>query len=58
MMLPDGSLVPWTSPNGTPMEIAAAAPSITWTDLAYALAPNGSTLDYVADTPTRAGSGC
>ncbi len=51
MMLPDGSLVPWTSPNGTPMEIAAATPSITWSDLAYALAPNGGTLDYTADNP-------
>ena len=47
-MLPDGSLVTWTSPNGTAMEIAAAAPFITWSDLAYSLAPNGSTLDYVA----------
>ena len=50
-MLPDGSLVPWTSPGGTPMQIAAATPSITWSDLAYSLVPNGSTLDYVADAP-------
>lgn len=49
----DGSLVPWTSPNGTTMSLAAAAPSITWTDLAYSLAPNGATLDYVADAPYR-----
>jgi predicted acyl esterase len=48
-MLPDGSLVPWTSPGGTPMRIAAAAPEIPWTDLAYSLAPNGRTLDYVTD---------
>ena len=34
-MLPDGTLVPWTSPNGTPLRIAAAAPEIPWTDLAY-----------------------
>ena len=33
------------------MQIAAAAPNIPWTDLAYSLAPNGSTLDYVADAP-------
>jgi predicted acyl esterase len=46
VMMPDGSLVPWTSPNGTPMEIAAAAPLIPWSDLAYALVPNGRTLDY------------
>src|SRR3954452_16844150 len=48
-MLPDGSLVPWTSPGGTPMRIAAAAPEIPWTDLAYSLAPNGRNLDYVTD---------
>ena len=36
-MLPDDSLVPWTSPDGTPMQIAAAAPEIPWTDLAYSL---------------------
>ena len=51
VMMPDGSLVPWTSPGGRPMEIAAAAPWITWSDLAYSLVPNGSTLDYVADSP-------
>lgn len=50
-MLPNGSLVPWTSPNGTPMRIAAATPEIPWTDLAYALTPNGRTLDYVTDAP-------
>ena len=49
----DGSLVPWTSPAGKPMRIAAAAPNIPWTDLAYSLVPNGSTLDYVADAPYR-----
>jgi predicted acyl esterase len=47
----DYSLHPWTSPMGKPMQIAAAAPNIPWTDLAYSLAPNGSTLDYVADAP-------
>ncbi len=46
VMLPDGSLVPWQSPGGLPMEIAAAAPLIPWSDLAYALVPNGRTLDY------------
>jgi predicted acyl esterase len=50
-MLPDGSLVPWTSPDGTPLRIAAAAPDIPWTDLAYSLVPNGHTLDYVIDAP-------
>jgi hypothetical protein len=48
-VMSDYSLVPWTSPIGRPMKIAAAAPSIPWTDLAYSLTPNGSTLDYLAD---------
>ena len=52
-VLPDYSLVPWTSPDGKPMQIAAAAPNIPWTDLAYSLQPNGSTLDYVADAPYK-----
>jgi fermentation-respiration switch protein FrsA (DUF1100 family) len=51
VMLPDGSLAPWKSPMGTPMAIAAAVPQWPWTDLAYSLLPNGSTLDYVADAP-------
>ena len=38
-------------PDGKPMEIAAATPNIPWTDLAYSLQPNGSTLDYVAESP-------
>jgi hypothetical protein len=50
-MLPDGSLIPWESPDGTDLEIAAAAPEIPWTDLAYSLVPNGGTLDYIADAP-------
>ncbi len=50
-MLPDATLVPWTSPAGKAMKIAAAAPEIPWTDLAYSLMPNGRTLDYVADAP-------
>jgi predicted acyl esterase len=50
-MLPNGTLVPWTSPLGTPMQIAGAAPEIPWTDLPYALVPNGRTLDYVSDAP-------
>jgi fermentation-respiration switch protein FrsA (DUF1100 family) len=50
-MLPDGSLVPWESPAGTPISLAAAAPEIPWSDLAYSLVPNGRTLDYVADAP-------
>ena len=57
-MMPDGSLVPWTSPvNHDPMRIAAAAPDIPWSDLAYSLAPNGGTLDYVADSPYNGRTG-
>jgi hypothetical protein len=47
VMLPDGSLVPWKSPGGRDMAIAAAAPLVPWSDLATALTPNGRTLDYV-----------
>jgi dienelactone hydrolase len=51
VMMPDGSLVPWTSPtNHLPMRIAAATPIVPWSDLAYSLTPNGGTLDYVADS--------
>src|SRR5207302_11423401 len=46
VMLPDGTLVPWRSPGGQDMRIAAAAPIIGWSDLAYALVPSGRTLDY------------
>ncbi|MEA2466265.1 MAG: type transport system ATP-binding protein [Thermoleophilaceae bacterium] len=46
VMLPDGTLEPWRSPAGTPLSIAAAAPVIPWTDLVYAIAPNGRTLTY------------
>jgi predicted acyl esterase len=56
-VLPDYSIVPWTSPGGKPMQIAAAAPNIPWTDLAYSLVPNGSTLDYVADAPYTGAAG-
>jgi fermentation-respiration switch protein FrsA (DUF1100 family) len=52
VMMPDGSLVPWTSPaNAIPMRIAGAVPIVPWSDLAYSLTPNGGTLDYVADSP-------
>ena len=46
IMEADGTLKPWTSPKGTPMKIAAAAPWIPWSDLVYSLVPNGRTLDY------------
>ncbi|MGH2875981.1 MAG: alpha/beta hydrolase family protein, partial [Solirubrobacteraceae bacterium] len=53
LMLPSGRLVPWRSPDGKRMSIAAATPFVPWTDLAYSLVPNGSTLDYVANAPYR-----
>lgn len=47
IMLPDGSLVPWVSPQRhLPMRIAAAVPYLGWTDMSYAVLPNGRTLDY------------
>src|SRR3954454_21569498 len=49
MATPDGRLVPWKSPRGTPMRIAAAAPNWPWSDLADMLIPNGHTLDYLSD---------
>ncbi|HKH42127.1 MAG TPA: CocE/NonD family hydrolase [Solirubrobacterales bacterium] len=50
VMMPDGSVVPWTSPvDHHPMRIAGATPNIPWSDLAYSLTPNGGKLDYVAD---------
>jgi len=51
VQLPDGELVPWVSPKGTPMKIAATAPEVPWTDLSQSLQPNGSNLDYVAEAP-------
>jgi|tagenome__1003787_1003787.scaffolds.fasta_scaffold20982933_5 pimeloyl-ACP methyl ester carboxylesterase len=42
---PDGTLVKWTSPNGTPLQINAAWGRWGWADLAYALVPNGRFLD-------------
>jgi predicted acyl esterase len=51
-MLTDGSMIQWRSPGlNLPMQIAATAPEFPWTDLAQSLVPNGSGLDYVADSP-------
>ena len=52
VMNADGSLSPWTTPHGTPLTLAAAAPVIPWSDLAYSLEPNGRTLDYQTTPPT------
>ena len=51
MMLPRRQpRAPGRARTATPMEIAAAAPEIPWTDLANSLVPNGSTLDYAVDS--------
>ncbi|MGH2883775.1 MAG: alpha/beta hydrolase family protein, partial [Solirubrobacteraceae bacterium] len=52
VMNTDGTLSPWTSPNGTSLHIAAAAPVIPWSDLTYSLMPNGRTLDYAVTGAT------
>ncbi|HEX8744430.1 MAG TPA: CocE/NonD family hydrolase [Thermoleophilaceae bacterium] len=46
VMQPDGRLIPWRSPGGVPLRLAAAAPVIPWTDLMYAALPNGRTFTY------------
>ena len=51
VQLPNGELIPWVSPKGTPMKIEATAPEVPWTDLSQSLQPNGSNLDYVANAP-------
>ena len=43
--------LPWTSPNGTPLHLAAALPMYTWTDLVDALMPNGTASDGLAGAP-------
>ncbi|MCB0860323.1 MAG: acetylxylan esterase [Solirubrobacterales bacterium] len=50
-MLPNGFLVPWKSPGGTPMSLTVATPLAPWTDLAYSLSPNGRVLDYLRENP-------
>lgn len=50
-MLPNGFLVPWESPAGTPMSLSVATPLVPWTDLAYSLSPNGRVLDYLRENP-------
>ncbi len=57
VMLPDGTLAPWKSPDGKDMEIAVSAPIVPPTDFAYSLVPNGRTLDYVTDAPYRGPDG-
>lgn len=53
IMLPNSTYAPWEveggPDDGDTITLAAAAPEIPWTDLAYSLVPNGSTLDYVTN---------
>jgi pimeloyl-ACP methyl ester carboxylesterase len=44
--LEDGSFVPWTSPNGTPLAITAGYARWPGSDLTYALQPNGRFTDF------------
>ena len=43
--------VPWTSPLGKPLHLAAALPMYTWTDLADSLLPNGTATDGFHGAP-------
>ncbi len=52
VMEPDGTLQPWTSPDGTPVHVDAAAPVLAPTDIVYTLMPNGRTLDDAVTGPT------
>jgi len=40
------TLVPWTSPAGTPLSLTAAWPRWPWSDLVSSLVPNGHFLDF------------
>jgi hypothetical protein len=51
VMLPGGRLVPWTSPGGMPIRLAAAVPQFPWTDLAQALTDNGRASDGYSGAP-------
>lgn len=47
---PDGTLVPWESPNGTPIRLSVAVANVPPVDLPSVLAPAGSDLDYIVDS--------
>jgi dienelactone hydrolase len=51
VMLPGGHLVPWRSPDGVPIQLAAAVPQFSWTDLAQALTDNGRASDGYPGAP-------
>jgi hypothetical protein len=49
----DGSYVPWTSPDGVPLEIRAGYASCAVADWAALLGPNGRLLDYTYPDRTQ-----
>jgi ABC-2 type transport system ATP-binding protein len=51
VMNPDGSIVPWTSPAGKSLRIAAAAPFAGWSDATFSMSPHGWTLDTQTTAP-------
>ena len=57
VQMADGSFMQWQSAAGDPIRIAATAPEFPWSDLQQALMPNGSSLDYVADSPYKGVNG-
>lgn len=51
-MPPSNAVSPWTSPQKhIPLAIAAATPTIPWSDLISSLLPNGHTLTYTVAGP-------
>jgi pimeloyl-ACP methyl ester carboxylesterase len=51
--LEDGSFMPWTSPNGTPLSVRAGYARWSASDLTYALQPNGRFLDFRTPKPNQ-----
>jgi pimeloyl-ACP methyl ester carboxylesterase len=51
--LQNGEFVPWLSPKGKKMQIAAAYPRWPWSDLVDALEPNGRFLDTEIASATQ-----
>lgn len=52
----DGTLVPWRSPKGTPLEIKAGYATCAVADWVALLAPNGRLLDYRYPDAKQSGS--
>ncbi|MCX6385112.1 MAG: hypothetical protein NTV40_00505 [Solirubrobacterales bacterium] len=52
--LSDGSLIPWRSPKGQRLSLAAAWPRWVWSNMPAALMPNGYFLDTETTAPAEA----